>query len=236
MSRRENPYPLSDFIAPKNALLSVDDKDNLEFIVESLLEINSDMVFYATGGTGRAISSILGNRSQKNYMSVEDFTGTPEMDGDLVKTIHPKIASGLLAERDNPNHERYFLEEMTKYGLGPGFYFDILVCNLYPFAQTIAKSDCTPEIARNTIDIGGPGMIMAAAKNWHSSAVFTNPWEYSDRIDEMIGLGGGTNLEMRFDLAQNAFCMVGEYRDTIGKYFAKLDYESDILPTLNIKK
>ena len=106
MSIRENVYQVIDLIKPEHVLVSVFDKNGLEGLVRGILEVNPSAKFYSTGGTGKKIIEILGPQSGKNYVSVEEFTGAPEMEGGLVKTLHPKIHAGLLAERGNPTPRR----------------------------------------------------------------------------------------------------------------------------------
>jgi len=103
---RENVYQVVDLIRPAHILVSVFDKSGLEALVRGILGANPSAVFYSTGGTGKKIIEILGGGSS-NYKPVEEFTGAPEMEGGLVKTLHPKIHAGLLAERGNPAHEEY---------------------------------------------------------------------------------------------------------------------------------
>ncbi len=201
MTIRDNAFKVLDRIFPRHVLVSVYYKTNLEVLILGILRINPDVIFYSTGGTGKKIREILGDKADKNYMSVEEFTGAPEMEGGLVKTLHPKIHAGLLAERGNPEHVLYLAEEMAKFGKGPGVYFDIFVGNLYPFEAVAFAEGATPEKARGNIDIGGPGMTMAAAKNWLSVAVLSNPDQYAEFVG-LLSLLDGTDLELRFKLAQ----------------------------------
>ncbi|UCG77421.1 MAG: hypothetical protein JSV21_07490 [Nitrospirota bacterium] len=234
MSIRENVYKLIDKIKPSNVLVSVFDKNGLEGLIKALIEANPDIKFYSTGGTGKKIQEILGEGSSKNYISVEEFTGAPEMEGGLVKTLHPKIHAGLLAERGNPAHEEYLYKTLASLGGAPGVYFDIFVGNLYPFSSVVEKEDATPETARVNIDIGGPAMTMASAKNWHSIAVLTSAAQYDPFIVSLKQSSGNITLEMRFELAKEAMRSIGEYRSAIGDYFTGLDYNRDVKPTLDI--
>jgi len=234
MSIRDNTFGVLDLIYPRHILVSVFDKKGLEILVGGILKANPEAIFYSTGGTGKKIREILGSWAETNYMSVEEYTGAPEMEGGLVKTLHPKIYAGLLAERGNSEHEQYLQVEMAKFGKGLGAYFDVFVGNLYPFELVIyGPEGATPEKARGNIDIGGPGMTVAAAKNWLGVAVLTNPNQYPEFVAK---LAGGTTLKTRFELAQAALGLVGNYRQVIGTYFGKLDFYRDVLPTLNIRK
>lgn len=234
MSIRENVYKVPDLIRPCHVLVSVFDKSVLEDLVGGIMDVNPDVKFYSTGGTGKKIMEILGPAAGNNYVSVEDFTGAPEMEGGLVKTLHPKIHAGLLAERGNPSHEEYLYETLGKMTGSSGVYFDIFVGNLYPFSSVISKEGTTSETARVNIDIGGPAMTMASAKNWHSIAVLTSPTQYKGFISSMKGNEGKISLEQRFDLARQAMRLIGEYRTAIGNYFSGLDFEKDVRPFLSI--
>ncbi|MBA4372353.1 MAG: hypothetical protein C0402_05775 [Thermodesulfovibrio sp.] len=236
MSIRENIYTVIDKIKPENILVSVFDKDGLETLISGIRAANASARFYSTGGTGKRIVEILGDNADRNYTPVEDFTGAPEMEGGLVKTLHPKIHAGLLAERGNPAHEEYLYKTLSESmrGGSPGVYFDVFVGNLYPFTSVVAKEGTTPETARVNIDIGGPAMTMAAAKNWHSVAVLTSPAQYEGFISSLQKNNGATGLELRFALASRAMKSIGEYRSAIGEYFSGLDFEKDVRPFLNI--
>jgi phosphoribosylaminoimidazolecarboxamide formyltransferase/IMP cyclohydrolase len=234
MSIRENIHQVIDMIKPEHVLVSVFDKNGLEDLVRGILEANPAAKFYSTGGTGKKISEILGVQSRENYVSVEDFTGAPEMEGGLVKTLHPKIHAGLLAERGNPAHEEYLYKVLAQEGGRPGVYFDIFVGNLYPFTSVITKEGTTSETARVNIDIGGPAMTMASAKNWHSIAVLTSTSQYEGFIGSLKNQNGRISLKQRFKLAAEAMRSIGEYRTAIGRYFSALDFEKDVRPFLDI--
>ena len=235
MSIRENIHQVIDLIKPEHILVSVFDKDGLEDLVKGILEINPEARFYSTGGTGKKISEVLGDRSKRNYLSVEEFTGAPEMEGGLVKTLHPKIHAGLLAERGNPAHEEYLYNTLAKMGGSSGVYFDVFVGNLYPFTSIIAKEGTTSETARVNIDIGGPAMTMAAAKNWHSIAALTSPSQYDSFLKAVRDQDCRISLQLRFSLAGEAMKSIGVYRTSIGDYFGKLEFEKDVKPFLNIR-
>ena len=235
MSIRENAYQVVDRIRPYHILVSVFDKAGLETLVKGILALNPGALFYSTGGTGKKIMEVLGEGASANYRSVEDFTGAPEMEGGLVKTLHPKIHAGLLAERGNPSHEEYLSSTLAAAGGLPGVYFDVFVGNLYPFNAVVAKEGTTAETARVNIDIGGPAMTMAAAKNWHSVAVLTSPLQYDDFLRDLKDNGGSIGLGMRFDLARQAMRLIGDYRSSIADYFSRLDFERDVKSGLNIR-
>ncbi len=235
MSIRENVYEVMDLIKPGNILVSVFDKTGLEELVKGIIGVNPLAKFYSTGGTGKKITEILGADAPKNYLSVEEFTGAPEMEGGLVKTLHPKIHAGLLAERGNPAHEENLYRSLASMGGSPGVYFDVFVGNLYPFTSVIAKEGTTSETARVNIDIGGPAMTMASAKNWHGIAVLTSPAQYGGFISALRTNNGMVGLAQRFTLAAHAMKSIGEYRTAIGDYFTGLDFGKDVRPFLKIK-
>ena len=235
MSIRENIHQVIDLLKPEHILVSVFDKNGLEELVKGIVEVNSQARFYSTGGTGKKIIEILGTQSGGKYVSVEDFTGAPEMEGGLVKTLHPKIHAGLLAERGNPAHEEYLYKTLAEMGGSPGVYFDIFVGNLYPFTSVVAEEGTTSETARVNIDIGGPAMTMASAKNWHSIAVLTSTLQYAGFLQSLRNQNGKISLEQRFNLATQAMKSIGAYRTAIGNYFSALDFEKDVRPFLSIK-
>lgn len=235
MSIRENIHQVIDLIRPDNILVSVFDKSGLAELVAGIMDMNPAARFYSTGGTGKKIVEILRGNASRNYISVEDFTGAPEMEGGLVKTLHPKIHAGLLAERGNPAHEEYLYKTLAKAGGTAGVYFDVFVGNLYPFTSVISREGTTSETARVNIDIGGPAMTMASAKNWHSIAVLTDPSQYPGFIRSLTKNNGKIGLAQRFSLATQAMRSIGEYRTAIGNYFSSLDFQRDVKPFLNIK-
>ena len=234
MSIRENIHQVIDLIRPEHILVSVFDKTGLDDLIRGILGANPGARFYSTGGTGKKIIEVLGSKAATNYVSVEEFTGAPEMEGGLVKTLHPKVHAGLLAERGNRSHEEYLYKTMAQGGLPAGVYFDVFVGNLYPFTSVVAKEGTTSETARVNIDIGGPAMTMASAKNWHSVAVLTTPFQYPDFIAELKKNNGKIGLEQRFGLAVEAMKSIGEYRTAIGAYFSRLDFAKDVKPFLDI--
>jgi phosphoribosylaminoimidazolecarboxamide formyltransferase/IMP cyclohydrolase len=234
MSIRENIHQVIDLIRPEHILVSVFDKAGLDDLIRGILGANPGARFYSTGGTGKKIIEVLGSKAATNYVSVEEFTGAPEMEGGLVKTLHPKVHAGLLAERGNPSHEEYLYKTLAQGSSHAGVYFDVFVGNLYPFTSVIAKEGTTSETARVNIDIGGPAMTMASAKNWHSVAVLTSPSQYPDFVAALKKNNGRISLEQRFGLAVEAMKSIGEYRTAIGLYFSQLDFAKDVKSFLDI--
>src|SRR5690348_3263244 len=164
------------------ALLSVSDKTGLIDFARALAAHGVELV--STGGTAKAIST-----AGLKVRDVSELTGFPEMMDGRVKTLHPKVHGGLLAIRDNAEHAN----AMTAHGIAP---IDLLVVNLYPFEATVEKGADFAECIEN-IDIGGPAMIRAAAKNHDDVAVLVEPQDYQDVIDELAANQGATTLSLR---------------------------------------
>jgi len=194
----------------KRALVSVSDKTGVVDLGRVLKEFGVEIL--STGGTFRALEE-----GGVEVRPVEDYTGFAEMMNGRVKTLHPKIHAGLLALRDNPDH----MQQMEERGYG---LIDMVVVNLYPFQQTIAKPDVTESEAIENIDIGGPTMIRSASKNFSHVAVVVNPLRYPSIIDEMRSNDGALSLDMRRALAREAFAHTAEYDTAIHKYLSELQY------------
>ena len=192
-------------IRPKTALISLSDKSNLEVLVDFL--VSQDVKILSTGGTFKAIQKIT-----KKVIEVSEFTGFDEMMGGRVKTLHPKIHAGILARRDSD------MEVLQERGYEP---IDLVVVNLYPFQETIA-SECSFEEAIENIDIGGPTMIRAAAKNFKDVTVVSNPNDYNQLIEEWSHEDGIT-LGTRKIFAQKVFETMAEYNNAIAKYMMNDD-------------
>ena len=208
---------IDDRIHVKHALISVSDKSGLETFVPPLLSINPDMRIFSTGGTFARLREILGNRADDHLMQVADYTGQPETQGGLVKTLDFKIYLGLLTETYNDAHQ----SDLQRTGAVP---IDLVVVNLYPFRETVAKAGITPEQARGNIDIGGPCMIRAAAKNFIRVAAVVDPGDYGQVADEMAAAGGSIPLALRYRLACKAFAHTAAYDTAIAGYLDATDF------------
>lgn len=203
----------------RHLLVSVSDKSGLDRFVPGLLKIDGALRLYSTGGTYQALKEILGaEKAGKNLFQVSDFTGQPEMQGGLVKTLDFKIYMGLLSETYNPAHAA----DLRRTG---GICFDMVVVNLYPFVKTVA-SGASPEAARANIDIGGPCMVRAAAKNFLRVAAVTDPADYAAILEELGRTGGIMALRTRFELARKAFAHTAAYDTAISKYWKKTSLEA----------
>ena len=159
----------------RHVIVSVWDKAGLEELVSGLVQANQDVCIYSTGGTFSRIKEILGGNWNRNLVSVSEYTGQPEMQGGLVKTLDFKIYLGILSESYNTDHQR----DIERVG---GVAFDMVVCNLYPFSKTVAQADATVESARGNIDIGGPCMLRASAKNFLRVTAVSDPTDYPGLI------------------------------------------------------
>jgi phosphoribosylaminoimidazolecarboxamide formyltransferase/IMP cyclohydrolase len=207
---------IDDRVAVRNVILSVFDKRGLEAFVPALLRINPRMRFYSTGGSYRRLEELLGAGAVRagRLVSVPDYTGQPEMQGGLVKTLDFRIYLGLLSETYNEEHRR----DLERTG---AVAFDMVVVNLYPFAETIARPGVTPEQARANIDIGGPCMIRAAAKNFIRVAPVVDPGDYEPLAAELEAGGGCLSLATRFRLARKAFAHTAAYEAVIAAYLGE---------------
>ena len=159
---------IDDRVAVKTVLMSVSDKTGLEEFVPGLVKACPGVRILSTGGTYAKVKEILGDAAGDTLSQVSDYTGQPEMQGGLVKTLDFKIYLGLLSETYNDAHRA----DLARLSASP---IDMVVVNLYPFRETVAKEGVTPEMARTNIDIGGPCMVRASAKNYLRVASVTDP-------------------------------------------------------------
>ncbi|HVJ03663.1 MAG TPA: bifunctional phosphoribosylaminoimidazolecarboxamide formyltransferase/IMP cyclohydrolase [Sphingomonas sp.] len=191
-----------DQVQIKRALLSVSDKTGIVELGQALAAQGVELV--STGGTARALRD-----AGLQVADISDLTGFPEMMDGRVKTLHPKVHGGLLAVRNNPEH----VASLEEHGIGA---IDLVVVNLYPFAQTVARGAEREEIIEN-IDIGGPSMVRSAAKNHESVAILTDPADYA------LVHGGSTTLEQRRRFAMKAYQATAAYDAAIAGWFAHVD-------------
>lgn len=207
---------IDDDVKINNVLASVSDKAGLDSMIPQLVEINPDLTIYSTGGTYNAVKDILGrDLAERNLVQVSDYTGQPEMQGGLVKTLDFKIYLGLLSETYNEAHKAD-LKRVEAVAI------DMAIVNLYPFKAAISNDDCTLEQARANIDIGGPCMVRASAKNFLRVASVTDPRDYNRVLSEMQTRNGSVSLKLRFELARKAFAHTADYDTTIAGYLASL--------------
>ena len=186
----------------RRALLSVSDKTGLVELARALERRGVELL--STGGTAKLLSD-----AGVSVREVSSYTGFPEIMDGRVKTLHPKIHGGLLGRRGVDD------AVMKQHQIGA---IDLLVVNLYPFAATVAKPGCTYEQAIENIDIGGPAMVRAAAKNHASVAVVVDPADYASILDELAAHEGGTTLATRSRLAAKAFAHTARYDSMVSSY------------------
>jgi phosphoribosylaminoimidazolecarboxamide formyltransferase/IMP cyclohydrolase len=186
----------------RRALISVSDKDGIADLARSLDRLGVELL--STGGTAKLIAD-----EGIAVTEISDYTGFPEMMAGRVKTLHPKVHGGILGRRGIDD------EVMQEHGIEP---IDLVVINLYPFQKTVADPDCSLEDAIENIDIGGPAMVRAAAKNHDSVSVVVDPGDYASLLQE-IEAGGEISAETRFSLAIKAFEHTAQYDGAIANYF-----------------
>jgi phosphoribosylaminoimidazolecarboxamide formyltransferase/IMP cyclohydrolase len=199
----------------RNALLSVYDKEGISDLAKQLKKRGVDLI--SSGGTHKLLEE-----NQISARKVEDLTGFPEILDGRVKTLHPKIFAGILAteSREHTSQlERHQLERI-----------DLVIVNLYPFEATIAREDCALEEAIEKIDIGGPSLVRAAAKNFHSTTVITSPEQYKELIQEMENNQGKTSFTFRHKCAIKAFQHVARYNSIIARYLASQSDGEEVFP------
>ncbi len=190
----------------KRALISVSDKTGIVAFASALRELGVELL--STGGTYRLLLEY-----GLEVTEVADYTGFPEMMDGRVKTLHPKVHGGILARRGQDD------AVMAEHGIAA---IDMVVVNLYPFAATVAKPNCTVEDAIENIDIGGPTMVRAAAKNHRWVNILVNAGDYEGILDEMRANAGATSMATRFDLAIKAYEHTAGYDAAIANHFGSL--------------
>ncbi len=193
------------------ALLSVSDKTGIVDFARALHDRGVKLL--STGGTAKLLAE-----NGLPVTEVAEITGFPEMLDGRVKTLHPRIHGGLLARRDVPEH----MAALAEHGIGT---IDILVINLYPFAQATARADCTLEDAIENIDIGGPAMLRAAAKNWQDVTVVIDPADYPQVLAELKA--GAPQRRTRFALAKKVFAHTAAYDGMITNYLTALAEDAE---------
>ena len=190
----------------RRALISLSDKAGIEDFASSLVSFGVELL--STGGTYRLL-----NQAGIPVTEVSDYTDFPEMMDGRVKTLHPKVHGGILGRRGTDD------QIMQDHGIAP---IDMVVVNLYPFEATVANPDCSLEDAVENIDIGGPTMVRAAAKNHKDVAIVVNSGDYTEILKELQDNNGQLSYETRFDLAIKAYEHTAAYDGAIANHFGKL--------------
>jgi len=188
----------------ERAIVSVTDKSNLDKFAAGLRDMGVEII--STGGTGRML-----REAGIPVRDISEVTGFPEILDGRVKTLHPLVHGGILARRDNPEH----VQTMKAHGIAQ---IDMVVVNLYAFEKAVACPGCTLDEAMENIDIGGPTMLRAAAKNFRDVAVVIDPADYEAVVEEMRARKGALSLETRFHLAKKVFARTHEYDGAISRY------------------
>ncbi|MCK4223789.1 MAG: bifunctional phosphoribosylaminoimidazolecarboxamide formyltransferase/IMP cyclohydrolase [candidate division Zixibacteria bacterium] len=198
----------SGLIKIRRALLSVSDKTNLIELAKALSRLGVEII--STGGTQAELK-----KAGIKSITISSFTGFPEILGGRVKTLHPKVFGGILAKREDEEQKKELTEQDIK-------YIDLVVVNLYPFGKVISQKEVKQDEAIENIDIGGPSMLRAAAKNHNSVAVVVNPQRYDEIIKELETNEGSLSLDTRLSLASEVFQHTAYYDSLIANYFKKL--------------
>ena len=196
---------MSELVKVNRALISVSDKSGIVEFASALRDMG--VALLSTGGTYKLLQE-----NGLEVTEVADYTGFPEMMDGRVKTLHPKVHGGILARRGQDD------AVMADHGIDA---IDMVVVNLYPFEATVAKPDCSLEDAIENIDIGGPTMVRAAAKNHRFVNIVVNASDYGDILEEMQSNSGATSMATRFDLAIKAYEHTAAYDGAIANYFGK---------------
>lgn len=203
----------------KRALISVSDKTGLAALAQGL--VSAGVEIYSTGGTRRHLED-----AGIPVHDVSQYTGFPEMMDGRLKTLHPKVFGGILCRHDNPSDIRALAEHQI-------LSFELVVVNLYPFEATVARPDVTQPEAIEKIDIGGPSLVRAAAKNHAFTTIATDPAQYSS-ILEQVTADGATTLALRERLAAEAFRHTAKYDQAIAVFFARQQSDASFPATLHL--
>ena len=203
----------------QRALISVTNKSGIVDFARALSSLGIEIL--STGGTYKALSEA----GIAPLREVADVTGFPEMLDGRVKTLHPRVAGGILAMRSKPEH----MSAIAEHGIPP---IDLVCVNLYEFEKIAAKKDAPLEELIENIDIGGPTMIRAAAKNWQDVAVVTSPADYATITDELRGSGGSLSSETHWNLAKKAFSATAAYDRAVSARLAEIPPTGEILPAI----
>ncbi|MCF8056340.1 MAG: IMP cyclohydrolase [Desulfocapsa sp.] len=196
----------------ERALISLTDKSGIEGFAKELAALGVEIL--STGGTAAKI-----RESGIEVMDVSEFTGFPEMLDGRVKTLHPKVHGGILNQRANADHQKQCVENGLK-------NIDLVAVNLYAFEKTVADPNCSLADAIENIDIGGPTLLRASAKNFHDVTVIVDPADYPQVLKEMKETGN-TTLKTRFRLAAKVFALTSSYDTTISNWLEKVDVDGD---------
>ncbi len=197
-------------VKAERALISLTDKSGIEGFARELAGLGIELL--STGGTAKKLRD-----AGLEVMDVSDFTGFPEMLDGRVKTLHPKVHGGILNQRANAEHQRQCAEHDLK-------NIDIIAVNLYAFEKTVADPDCSLAEAVENIDIGGPTMIRAAAKNFQDVTVIVDPADYPQVLSELREFGN-TTLKTRFKLMKKVYALTATYDTAISRWLEGVEVD-----------
>lgn len=207
---------IDDLVRVKAAMITVSDKTGLDILVPGLIEINPNIGIFTTGGTFEAIKKMVTPAQlDRNIIEVSTYTGQPESEGGLVKTLNHKLFLGYLTETYCEAHQNDLVREAA-------VEIDLLVCNLYPFKEVVEKPGIDLEDARGNIDVGGPSALRACAKNFLRVMAVPDSAYYADVLDDLRNHSGSTCLNKRFELATETFRILGQYDTDIYQYLRNI--------------
>lgn len=201
---------ICDNVRINNVLISCHDKTGLKYFAAELVKTNPDARIYCSSGTFTELKKAV---AADNLAEISEYTGIKEMPSGLVKTLHPKIHSGILADLDDEQQRKYMDDNNA-------VAFDLVVVNLYPFAAAAEAGGI--EKARANIDIGGVSLIESAAKNFLRVAVIVSPVDYEKLLEEIKTNKGSCSIDTRLKLAKAAMDYLSGYIDNIGSYYGKI--------------
>ncbi len=194
-----------------NAIISCHDKKGLKEFVSELVKINPEIKIYSSSGTYRELETV----AKSNLVEISGYTGANEMPGGLVKTLHPKIHAGILADLNDEAQRKYLDDNKIE-------AFDMVVVNLYPFEKAVAEGKGFAH-ARNNMDIGGVSLLEAASKNFPRVTVVSSPDDYATALESIRKNNGSTDVATRLLLAKKAISHLQHYLTEINNYFKKLE-------------
>lgn len=192
------------------AIISCHDKTGLKEFVSELVKLNPKIKIYSSSGTHRELEAV----AKGNLVEISEYTGASEMPGGLVKTLHPKIHAGILADLNDAAQRKYLEDNRIE-------AFDMVVVNLYPFEKAVKEGKGFTH-ARNNIDIGGVSLLEAASKNFLRVAPVSSPEDYAMVLESIRKNDGSTDIETRLELAKKAVSRLQRYLSEIDKYFKNL--------------
>ena len=215
---------VTDCVKIRRAIISTYDKKGVADFADGLVKLNPELEIYSSSGT----ASELQKKVMRNVKEISDYTKFPEMPSGLVKTLHPKIHAGILAEPGNEEQSAY----MQMHGIKE---FDLIVVNLYPFSVVSSDSSKTVEDARRNMDIGGVSLIEAASKNFLRVAVITDPKDYSWVLAAIKKNNGCLDMKSRVQLAKKALKYLAGYVGSMSYYYERIP-DNSILKSYGVEK